>query len=86
MKSNHLYFYFEALFRVGVDPRIVNLESKTAEAYIPENLQLMTLYKSYGEGIWAAVESSNIQETERLMKGKKNLIIFLSFNITLFKF
>ncbi|CAF1255872.1 unnamed protein product [Rotaria sordida] len=59
----------EALFRVGVDPRIVNYEGKTANTYIKNNPQLAALYKGYGEGIWAAIEVSNIQETERLIKG-----------------
>lgn len=29
----------------------------------------MALYEGYGEGIWAAIESSNTPETERLIKG-----------------
>jgi hypothetical protein len=28
------------------------------------------LYKAYGEGIWAAIETTNIPETERLVKGE----------------
>ncbi|CAF0846921.1 unnamed protein product [Rotaria sp. Silwood1] len=59
----------QALFRVGVDPRIVNHEGKIANVYIKNNSQLTALYKGYGEGIWAAIETSNIQETERLIKG-----------------
>jgi hypothetical protein len=58
------------LFRVGVDPRIVNHEGKIAEAYLGDNPQLTTLCKGYGGGIWAAIETSNVQETERLIKGK----------------
>jgi len=58
------------LFRVGVDPRIVNHEGKTADAYLGDNPQLETLYKGYGDGIWTAIETSNIPETERLIKGK----------------
>jgi hypothetical protein len=57
------------LFRVGVDPRIVNIEGKTADAYIKDKPQLKTLYNGYGEGIWNAIETNNIQETERLVKG-----------------
>jgi hypothetical protein len=30
----------------------------------------MALYQGYGDGIWTAIETSNIQETERLIKGK----------------
>ncbi|CAF4849901.1 unnamed protein product, partial [Rotaria sp. Silwood2] len=67
---NHGFNLIQALFRVGVDPGIVNHEGKTANTYIKNNPQLTTLYKGYGEGIWAAIESSNIQETERLIKGK----------------
>ncbi|CAF3031858.1 unnamed protein product [Rotaria sp. Silwood2] len=67
---NHGFNLIQALFRVGVDPGIVNHEGKTANTYIKNNPQLTTLYKGYGEGIWAAIESSNIQETERLIKDK----------------
>ena len=62
--------YFEALFRVGVDPRIINREGKTAGDYITNSSRLKTFYESYGEGIWAAVESNNVEETARLIKGK----------------
>ncbi|CAF2886304.1 unnamed protein product [Rotaria sp. Silwood2] len=69
---NHGFNLIQALFRVGVDPGIVNHEGKTANTYIKNNPQLTTLYKGYGEGIWAAIESSNIQETERLIKDNLN--------------
>ncbi|CAF0899953.1 unnamed protein product [Adineta steineri] len=59
----------QALFRVGVDPRIVNHEGKTADVYIKNKPQLKAFYKAYGEGIWAAIETCNIQECERLMTG-----------------
>ncbi|CAF2110388.1 unnamed protein product [Rotaria magnacalcarata] len=60
----------QALFRVGVDPRIVNYQGKTADAYINDNNpQLTALYRGYNEGIWAAVETGNSQEIERLIKG-----------------
>ncbi|CAF4746243.1 unnamed protein product [Rotaria sp. Silwood1] len=59
----------QALFRVGVDPRILNKQEKTADAYLEDNPQLIALYAGYGEGIWAAIEMNNIQETERLIKG-----------------
>jgi hypothetical protein len=59
----------KALFRVGVDQRIVNKEGKRADAYLDENLQLIALYDGYADGIWAAVEMNNIQEAERLIKG-----------------
>ncbi len=62
--------YIKALFRVGVDQRIVNKQGKTADAYLEDNPQLIALYEGYGEGIWAAIETSNVQETERLVKGK----------------
>ncbi|CAF3337503.1 unnamed protein product [Rotaria sp. Silwood1] len=58
----------QALFRVGVDPRILNKQEKTADAYLEDNPQLIALYAGYGEGIWAAIEMNNIQETERLIK------------------
>ncbi len=65
------YLYIQALFRVGVDPRIVNYDGKTAAAYLRNNSTLVTaLYKAYGEGIWAAIETTNIPETERLVKGE----------------
>ncbi|CAF4304865.1 unnamed protein product [Rotaria magnacalcarata] len=60
----------QALFRVGVDPRIVNYQGKTADAYINDNNpQLTALYRGYNVGIWAAVETGNSQEIERLIKG-----------------
>jgi hypothetical protein len=62
--------YIKALFRVGVDQRIVNKQGKTADAYLEDNPQLIALYEGYGDGIWSAIETSNIQETERLIKGK----------------
>jgi hypothetical protein len=64
------YLFFKALFRIGIDQNIVNKEGKTADAYLEDNLQLMALYQGYGDGIWTAIETSNIQETERLIKGK----------------
>ncbi len=64
------YMYIKALFRVGVDQRIVNKQGKTADAYLEDNPQLIALYEGYGDGIWSAIETSNIQETERLIKGK----------------
>ncbi|CAF4218601.1 unnamed protein product, partial [Rotaria sordida] len=60
----------QALFRVGVDPRILNKEGKAADAYLEDNPQLTALYAGYGEGIWAAIEMNNIQEAERLIKGE----------------
>ena len=62
--------YIKALFRVGVDLRIVNHEGKTADAYIGDNAQLEALCKCYGEGIWSAIETNNVQETERLIQGR----------------
>jgi hypothetical protein len=62
--------YIKALFRIGVDQRIVNKQGKTVDAYLDDNPQLLAAYNGYGEGIWSAVETSNIQETERLIKGK----------------
>ncbi|CAF0854772.1 unnamed protein product [Adineta ricciae] len=61
--------FIQALFRIGVDQRIVNKEGKVADAYLDDNPQLNALYGGYGEGIWNAIETSNIQETERLVKG-----------------
>ncbi len=61
---------FKALFRIGVDQRIVNKQGKTADAYLEDNPPLIALYNGYGEGIWKAIETSNIQEAERLIKGK----------------
>jgi hypothetical protein len=60
----------KALFRIGVDQRIVNKQGKTVDAYLEDNPQLIAVYNGYGEGIWSAIETSNIQETERLIKGK----------------
>ena len=54
---------------MGVDPRIINKEGKTAVSYLKENPQLMALYDTYGDGIWAAIETNNVQETHRLIKG-----------------
>ncbi|CAF2719841.1 unnamed protein product [Rotaria sp. Silwood2] len=59
----------QALFRVGVDPRILNKQGKTADAYLEDNPQLIALYTGYGKGLWAAIEMNDIQETERLIKG-----------------
>ena len=59
----------QALFRVGVDPRLLNHKDKRADAYLTDNPQLATLCQGYGQGIWAAIESSNVQETERLIQG-----------------
>jgi hypothetical protein len=66
----YLGFFFKALFRIGVDQRIVNKQGKTASDYLEDNPQLIALYEGYGDGIWSAVETSNIPETERLVKGK----------------
>ncbi len=70
-QRNHLwiYLFIKALFRVGVDQGIVNKEGKTADAYLEDNPQVIALYNGYGEGIWKAIETSNIPETERLIKG-----------------
>lgn len=57
------------MFRIGVDQRILNKEGKAADAYLDEHAQLISLYKGYGEGIWAAIETNNIQEVEQLIKG-----------------
>ncbi len=78
--------YIKALFRVGVDPRIVNKQGKTADAYLEDNPQLIALYEGYGEGIWAAIETSNVQETERLVKGKSLIkyVIVPLYKIILF--
>jgi hypothetical protein len=65
----YFYIFIKALFRIGVDQRIVNKEGKIADAYLEDNPQLLALYDGYGEGIWTAIETSNIQETERLIKG-----------------
>lgn len=59
----------QALFRVGVDQRIVNKEGKAADAFLDDNPQLNALYDGYGDGIWSAIETNNVQETERLIKG-----------------
>ncbi|CAF3948332.1 unnamed protein product [Adineta steineri] len=59
----------QALFRIGVDQRIANKEGKTPSAYLKENPQLVALYDGYEDGIWTAVETCNIEETERLVKG-----------------
>ncbi|UJR25710.1 hypothetical protein I4U23_007061 [Adineta vaga] len=59
----------QALFRIGVDQRIVNKEGKTVDAYLDDNPQLNALYDGYGDGIWAAIATSNVPETERLIKG-----------------
>lgn len=48
---------------------MVNKQGKRADDYLEDNPQLMALYEGYGEGIWAAIESSNTPETERLIKG-----------------
>ena len=69
----------QALFRVGVDQRIINYYGKRADAYLKTNPQIHTLYKSYKTGIWDAIESSNIEETKRLMKGKDSRGISPSF-------
>jgi hypothetical protein len=53
-----------------VDLRIANHEGKTADAYISDNPQLEALYKGYGQGIWAAIETNNLPETKRLIQGK----------------
>jgi hypothetical protein len=58
------------LFRVGVDPRISNHVGKTADAYLGNNSQLTALYKGYGDGIWAVIETTNLLETDRLVKGR----------------
>ena len=62
--------FTKALFRIGVDQRILNKQGKRADDYLEDNPQLMALFDGYGEGIWAAIETSNIQEVERLIKGK----------------
>ncbi|CAF3648034.1 unnamed protein product [Rotaria socialis] len=59
----------QALFRVGVDQRILNKQEKAAYTYLEDQSQLIALYDGYGQGIWTAIETNNIQETERLMKG-----------------
>jgi hypothetical protein len=81
-----MYVYYKALFRVGVDQRIVNKQGKTADAYLEDNPQLIALYEGYGEGIWAAIETSNVQETERLVKGKSLIkyVIVPLYKIILF--
>jgi hypothetical protein len=77
-------FSFKALFRIGVDQNIVNKEGKTADAYLEDNLQLTALYQGYGTGIWTAIETSNIPETERLMKGNLKSPFSSDFNYFLF--
>lgn len=62
----------QALFRVGVDQRIINYYGKRADAYLKSNPQIQSLYKSYKIGIWDAIETNNIEETTRLMKGKSS--------------
>jgi hypothetical protein len=81
-----LCIYIKALFRIGVDQRIVNKQGKTADAYLEDNPQLIALYEGYGEGIWAAIETSNVQETERLVKGKSLIkyVIVPLYKIILF--
>ena len=59
----------------------MNYEGKTADAYLGDNPQLQALYKSYGDGIWAAVEASNASETERLVKGNWSSIILNSLSL-----
>ena len=59
----------QALFRIGVDQRLTNNDGKTADAYIGDNPLLQVLYKGYGDGIWSAIETNNLIETERLIKG-----------------
>lgn len=52
-----------------MDPSITNREGKKAGDYIKDNSRLAEFYKCYGEGVWTAIETSNIEETERLVKG-----------------
>ena len=59
----------QALFRVGVDPRLLNRQNNRADAYLTDNPQLVALCRGYGQGIWAAIEDSDIPETERLIQG-----------------
>ncbi|CAF1328391.1 unnamed protein product, partial [Didymodactylos carnosus] len=59
----------QALFRIGVDPRIKNKEQKTADWYLEDNTQLVSLYEAYGQGIWAAIEENNFKLAEKLIKG-----------------
>ena len=61
--------HIQALFRIGVDPRLNNYDGKPASAYIRNN-QLKAFCKAYGEGIWHAIETANTEETARLMNGK----------------
>ena len=73
--------WFQALFRVGVDPRIVNKEGKTADCYLDDDPQLVALYDGYGEGVWAAMEASDVQETDRQIKGTPLSIVVQMFSI-----
>lgn len=41
-----------------------------ARSYLGEDPQLIAFYDAYGDGIWEAIQSSNVAETERLVKGK----------------
>lgn len=60
----------QALIRVGVDLRIKNKDGKRAEFYVKNNPQLNELIQSYGQGIWSAVQSSDVAETKRLIHSK----------------
>ncbi|CAF0917041.1 unnamed protein product [Adineta ricciae] len=66
--AHHSFHLIQALFRIGVDPRLNNYDGKSASAYIRNN-QLKAFCKVYGEGIWHAIETVNIEETARLMNG-----------------
>ena len=73
----------QALLRVGVDQRIANYYGKKANVRLGSDPQIKGLYESYGDGIWAAIETENLQETERLMKGNHCLNLFSHRSISI---
>ena len=56
-----------------MDPRIPNKSGKTAGHYLNEDPQLIAFYESYGDGIWEAVQTSNVDTVERLIKGENGV-------------
>lgn len=59
----------------------MNKEGKAADFYLDEDPQLVALYDAYGEGVWAAMEASDVQETDRQIKGTQLSVVVQIFSV-----
>jgi hypothetical protein len=80
------FSFFEALFKVGIDPTIKNNNGKYASYYMEDIEQLNVIYRSHYPGILAAFVKQNVEDVSKLVNGKQKYMYYISRYISLLFF